>query len=175
MEFPWRKCMRFMIYTVEMILFFSLQQAPIGKVHGFAINPNLVLIIVLSIAFFEGEVAAMGFGLFAGVLMDFGAGLPLFVYTILLAVICFIAGHLTSNVIRTNILNMLLFSFAAIVLVYGVNFVFFYLMKGYPDVGYAFMYNYLPRMISTFIMSILFYFFNKSIAIIFREDAQDEI
>lgn len=173
MAFSWRKCVRFVIYTLEMILFFSLQQAPIGKVNGFAINPNLVLIISLSIAFFEGEIAAMGFGVFAGVLMDYGAGLPLFVYTVLLAVICFIAGHLTSNVIRTNIFNMLLFSFAAIILVYGINFVFFYLLKGYSDTGYALLYNYLPRMITTFVLSTLFYLFNKSIAIIFREDLED--
>lgn len=173
MGFSWRKCTRFVIYIFEMVLFFSLQQAPIGKVNGFAINPNLVLIIALSIAFFESEIAAMGFGVFAGALMDFGAGLPLFVYTVLLAVICFIAGHLTSNVVRTNILNMLLFSFVAIIFVYGINFVFFYLLKGYSEVGYALLYNYLPRMISTFIMSILFYLFNKSIAIMFREDTQD--
>lgn len=173
MGFSWRKFIRFVIYTIEMVLFFSLQQAPIGKVNGFAINPNFVLIIALSIAFFESEIAAIGFGIFAGILMDFGAGVPLVVYTVLLAVICFIAGHLTSNVIRTNILNMLLFSFAAILLAYGINFVFFYLLKGYSDVGYALLYNYLPRMISTFIVSVLFYLFNKSIAIIFREDTQN--
>ncbi len=169
MEKSSRRWIRFTVYTVEIILFFIVQQTPIPKFDSYAINPNIVLTIAVSIAFFESDVVSMCFGLLVGILMDFGAGVPLCVNTVLFAVLCFFIGFLTSNVIRTNILNVLWTAVIVIVFSYGMHFLFFYLMKGYDQIEYVLFHNYGPRMLVTFILVPVFYLFNKSIMLLTHE------
>lgn len=163
------KRIRFVIYVVEIILFFIVQQTPIPKFNLFAINPNIVLIVAVSIAFFEKDTVSMWFGLLVGLLLDFGEGLPLCVNTVLIAILCFFIGILTSNVIRTNVLNALWVSIIVIVLVYGMHFLFFYLIKGYGQINYVLYHNYGPRIFTTFVLVPVIYFFNKSIVLLTRE------
>ncbi len=104
----------------------------------------------MTIAILENEKIGLGFGVFAGLLMDMGYGSVIGFHAIVLGVLGFFIGLLAVNLVKTNVLTSLLCTAAAVFAVISLHFVFFYLLRGYDMASYAYQKYYLPMMLYSF-------------------------
>ena len=162
-----RRVFRWVLYFLELIVFYVLQTTPgiIPAVSG--ARPVLLIPVALTIAIFEGDIGGMA----AGLLIDMGGSDILGFHAILLAILCFVLGSMTMQIFRTNLLVALIAALVVIPLVTVLQWVFFYILPGYGDLRYVFMSSILPKMIYTFAVTPLFYLFNRVIALRLSEAA----
>lgn len=166
-----RRVFRWILYFLELVVFYVLQTTPgiIPAVSG--ARPVLLIPIAITIAMFEGDVGGMVIGIVAGLLIDMGGSDILGFHAIVLAILCFVLGSMTMQIFRTNLLVALLSALVAVPLVTVLQWVFFYILPGYGDAQYVFMTSILPKMVYTFAVTPLFYLFNRVIALRLSEAA----
>lgn len=164
-KFKW---IRYFAYTIEILVFFMVQETPGLIPELFGARPVLLIPIALSIALFESEKAAMSFGLLCGLLVDFGMGAVLGFHGLLLAVICFSLSVLAANLIRTNFLTAMIVAITTSAFIFFMQWVFFYVLFSYPDPVYTLTVHYLPRFGYTVAFMIIAYYFNRALAIQIR-------
>ena len=146
------KVIRCVAYTIEIILLFILQELPYLMPSLLGVRPLLLIAAPMTIAILENEKIGLGFGVFAGLLMDMGYGSVIGFHAIVL-------GVLTS----------LLCTAAAVFAVISLHFVFFYLLRGYDMASYAYQKYYLPMMLYSFLPTPILYYFNKAFVVGVRE------
>lgn len=79
---------RYFAYALELLVLYMIQQTPGFLPSLFGARPILIIPAVLAIAMFEPEIPAMAFGIFGGLLIDFGIGDALGFHGIMLGVAC---------------------------------------------------------------------------------------
>lgn len=151
-------------YTLEILALFVLQETPglIPAVGG--AKPVAVIPAVLAIAMFEEEIPAMLFGLFGGLLVDFGFGSMLGFNGLLLAVVCHVAARMTADLVRTNLLTASIFSVSVGAVLTLLHWACFYVLPGYQYAGYALARHFLPVFLYTAVLTPLAYYFNRALA-----------
>ena len=84
------RVLRYIAYTIEIIVFFIIQQTPglIPSVYG--ILPTLLIPIACSIAMFEGPVCSLFYGVFSGFFIRLRHQLQFGFHAPILGLICFI-------------------------------------------------------------------------------------
>ena len=137
------KVIRCVAYTIEIILLFILQELPYLMPSLLGVRPLLLIAAPMTIAILENEKIGLGFGVFAGLLMDMGYGSVIGFHAIVLGVLGFFIGLLAVNLVKTNVLTSLLCTAAAVFAVISLHFVFFYLLRGY-DMAYLRLSEILP-------------------------------
>lgn len=162
------KFFRYFAYTVEILIAFMVQETPnlIPSICG--ARPVLLIPIALSIAMFESETAAMSFGLFCGLMVDFGINNTLGFHGLLLAVMCYTVGLMVINLLRTNVLTAIIVAAVALTIIVGLDWVFFFVLRGYEYSIYALVNHYLPRLVYTLVLMPIAYFFNRAFAILLK-------
>lgn len=162
------KALRFFAYAIELLVLYVLQETP-GLIPAIGpARPVLVLPAVISIALFEGETAAMVFGMVGGLLIDFGFGSVLGFHALLLAGGCYLISLLAANLFQTNFLSALLVTAVSSASVFLLQWLFFYVMSGYAYVGYTLLAHYLPLFCYTTAITPLAYYFNRALALQIR-------
>ena len=162
------KALRFFAYTIELLVLYVLQETP-GLIPAVGLaKPVLVLPAVISIALFEGETAAMVFGVVGGLLIDFGFGSVLGFHALLLAGGCYLISLLAANLFQTNFLSALLVTAVSSAAIFLLQWLFFYVMSGYAYVGYTLLAHYLPLFCYTTAVTPLAYYFNRALALQIR-------
>ena len=99
---------RYFAYALELLVLYMIQQTPGFLPSLFGARPILIIPAVLAIAMFEPEIPAMAFGIFGGLLIDFGIGDALGFHGIMLGVACYVISALSANLLRTNLLTSFL-------------------------------------------------------------------
>lgn len=162
--------LRYIAYTIEIIVLFIIQQTPgfIPSIYG--ILPTLLIPIACSIAMFEGPICSLLYGVFCGFLLDYGGNTIYGFYALILGLICFIISFLVQDLFHNNFLTGLIMALVAIIIVVFLQWLFFYVLKGYDSIGYALYRHYLPRVAYTFVLVPLFYFFNRGFAYVLRQE-----
>ena len=158
------KVIRCVAYTIEIILLFILQELPYLMPSLLGVRPLLLIAAPMTIAILENEKIGLGFGVFAGLLMDMGYGSVIGFHAIVLGVLGFFIGLLA-----VNVLTSLLCTAAAVFAVISLHFVFFYLLRGYDMASYAYQKYYLPMMLYSFLPTPILYYFNKAFVVGVRE------
>lgn len=166
------KIFRYFAYTIEIIILFVLQETPELIPNLFGARPVLLIPAALSIALFESETAAMVFGLFCGLLVDFGFGNMLGFHGLLLAAMCYIIGLMILNLLRTNFVTAIFVAVVALAIIFFLQWFFFYVCFGYSDSGYALLTHYLPKYGYTLLLMPLAYFFNRAFALLLKPKEQ---
>jgi len=162
------KVIRFFAYSLELLVLFVLQETPGLIPVVYAARPVLVLPGVVSVAMFEGQTAAMMFGLVGGLLIDFGFGSVLGFHALLLAVGCYLISLVAANLFQTNFVSALLLTAAVSAVVFFLQWTFFFVLSGYKYAGYALLARYLPLFCYTMAMMPLAYYFNRALALQIR-------
>ena len=121
------KIIRCVAYTIEIIILFVLQEIPYLIPSLLGVRPLLLIAAPMTIAILENEKMGLGFGIFAGLLMDMGYGPVVGFYAIMLGLLGFLIGLLAVNLVKTNVLTSLLCTAVAVFTVISLHFVFFYL------------------------------------------------
>ena len=99
------KVIRCVAYTIEIILLFILQELPYLMPSLLGVRPLLLIAAPMTIAILENEKIGLGFGVFAGLLMDMGYGSVIGFHAIVLGVLGFFIGLLAVNLVKTNVLT----------------------------------------------------------------------
>ena len=99
------KYLRWFAYIIEIIIFFAIQQTPGLIPLAFGSKPILLIPILISIALFEDEITGLWFGVFIGLLMDFGFSNILGFNCILMAIFGYLLGFISANFIKVNLLS----------------------------------------------------------------------
>lgn len=162
------KAIRFAAYAMELLVLFVLQETP-GLIPAVAsARPLLVLPAAVSIAMFEGETASMAFGLLGGLLLDFGHGSVLGFHALLLAAGCYLISLVAANLLQSNFLSALLLTAAAVAVVVLLQWLFYFVLRGYEHAGYALTAHYVPLFCYTELIMPLVYYFNRALALQIR-------
>ena len=162
------KIIRYIGYTVELLAFFVIQETPGFIPAIFGARPVLVIPAVLSIAMFESGIPAMFFGLFGGLLMDFGFSGTLGFHGMLLAVCCYIVAFIAANLLQTNFITTMIIALVCAASVTVLQWLFFYVLYGYGSPVYALVYHYVPVFVYTMVLMPVAYYFNRALALQIR-------
>lgn len=159
------KIFRYILYGIELVVLFIFQGTPSLIPELFGGKPSLLLPAVLTIAMFEPKIPALLFGLAGGLLTDISGGGVIGFFALLMTIFCYIASHLTTEIIRSTLLTAMLLSFIAIPIALVLHFLFFYVFFGYGEIGYFFMNHYLSRIVYTVALTPIAYYVNKTLAL----------
>lgn len=166
------KLFRYFAYVIEIVIVFIVQETP-GLIPSlFGARPVLLIPVALSIAMFETETAAMGFGLFCGLLIDFGFGSVLGFHGLFLAVICYIIGLMIINLLRTNVVTAIFAAAVALAVIFLLQWLFFFVFKGYSDSSYVLLTHYIPKYGYTLVLTPILYYFNRAFALLLKPKEQ---
>lgn len=148
---------RCIVVLIEIVLSYLLQSSVFPYFELAGVVPDILLILVVSTAFFKGQNAGILTGFFAGLLMDFCIGDVVGLFAIYYMVIGFFNGYACRIFDKDDYL-LPLGMVATSEFVYG----FFYyiselLLRGKLDFGYYLVRILLPRAVYTTFAAILFY------------------
>ena len=158
------KILRYTSYGIEVLLFYILQGVPNLIPEIFGGRPLLLIPLAICIACFEEEIPAMAFGVACGVMMDIGTGTHIGFYTITMTIICFFLGYFSDNYFNTKLLSVLALAVIIIPVLISMEFLFFYILKGYEGVGYYYLHHTLATAGYTFVTTPVFYGINRCIS-----------
>ncbi len=159
---------RYFAYGLELLVLYMVQQTPGLLPSLFGARPILIIPAVLAIAMFEPELPAMAFGIFGGLLIDFGIGAALGFHGIMLAVFCYLISALSANLFRTNLLTSFLVNTVSLLVIVTLQWLFYYVLYNYEYPIYALIYHYLPRIAYSLVLTPITFYFNRAFAILIR-------
>lgn len=162
------KYFRWLIYIFELCFLYSLQQAPALNVGFFGIRPIMLVPAFVSISLFEKEFTGMAFGVFTGMLLDFGFGNPLGAYAVLLCIVGYVLGVLSTYFFKSNFLTALVASALVTSLIVALRFYFSYILPGFENKSFALMNFYLPVIAYSVAFTPIIFLFNRSISYFVR-------
>ena len=103
MRVEWNKVIRYLAYTLELLVLFMLQETPGLLPPLFGARPVLLFPAVITIAMFETEIPALAFGVVGGLFCDFGLSGTLGFHALVLGVLCFFISLLVRVYLQSNI------------------------------------------------------------------------
>lgn len=164
------KWIRYASYVIEILVVFMVQETPGLIPELFGARPVLLIPVALSIALFEGERPSMMFGLFSGLLIDFGIGGALGFHALLLAATCFFLSVLATDLIHTNFLTAMLITIVVSCAVLLLQWLFYFVFAGYEGAFYALTAHFIPRFVYTVVPAPVIYYFNRALAFQIRAE-----
>lgn len=154
---------RCIVVFLEIILSYLLQSSVFPYFELAGVVPDVMLILVVSTAFFKGQNAGVLTGFLAGLLMDFCIGNYLGIFAIFYMVVGYFNGYAAKIFDREDYL-LPLGLIAVSELVYSfLYYVFIVLLNGRLNIGFYFGKVIIPRVIYTTFASILLYKFFQGI------------
>jgi rod shape-determining protein MreD len=161
---------RCIIYTAEMVFFYVVSQMPNFLPSVVGHKPNLVLALLVSVILSEGSRISAGFGMACGFLFDIGLDVFVGLNAILLCVLCYFFGGLCNYYLRRTFVTCFMVSIVFISLFYHIQFVLLYLIPGYGDIYYAYIFHYVSAMFYSFIFAQVFYLLNAALCFKLRKN-----
>lgn len=162
------RLIRWLAYAIEILVCFVLQETPGLIPQLFGARPVLVVPAVLAVAMFEAEIPAMLFGLFGGLLIDFGMGSLLGFHGLLLAALGFCISLIAANLMRTNLLSAMMVAVVAGAVLMFLDWACFYVMPGFGEAFYTLKAHYLFIYLYTSAVMPIAYYFNRALALQIR-------
>ncbi len=152
-----RLCIKWVLYALVLILSYVLGQDP----HLFSfggLRPVLVLPVAVCVAMFEHEFSGGIFAAAAGILWGCSSDVTFGYYAIILLVIGVAAGLICSYGMKPGLFTALLLVAAAAVLVGLLDFLFFYMLWSYSELGRFFFTRLLPTIGLTTVSMIPYFY-----------------
>lgn len=129
----------------------------------------LLIPLVISIAMFERDVVGMMFGLFAGFVWDFYSSQVDGYYIIFLTCVGYTCSYLISRYMRNNIVTAIVYSSVFSLLCVTVYWLLFVVLN-FVDGSFMLYYKiYLPSAVYTVLLTPLYYYFIRAIALRFQK------
>jgi len=157
------KLMRYLAYTLEIFIFFMLQQTPGLFPEIFGARPILLIPVAIMIAMFEPQIPAVAFGVFSGIMMDFGFGGILGIHALILTFLCYAVSTISRTVLRVNLGTAIITAIWTTAIVILLGWFFQYFLKGYTAPLYALTSRYFSRFCYTVLLSPIIFLINKGV------------
>ena len=159
------KVIKYFAYILEILVFYTIQRVPKSLTcFLFNISPVYLIPITFTITIFEGKIAGLVFSIFIGILLDLESSYNLGFYTIVLGIFALLISLFLEKAIKVNFFMANALVLSSVVAICLLEFLFFFIYKGYKDAFYALTNFYLPRLGFTAMTIPLFYFFNKTVS-----------
>lgn len=148
---------RVVLVFIELIVCFLLQSTVMPALSMAGVVPDLLLILVITVAYTRGRVPGMLTGLFAGLLTDACFGEMMGLCALFYLCIGYFAGY-SQNVYdeRDYVLPFLLILAGEFIYSFAYYVVHF-LLRSRTEFGYYFLHLILPRMVYTVFAAVLLY------------------
>ena len=157
------KLVRYLAYTLEILVLFMVQETPGLLPSILGARPVLLFPVVVTIAMFETEIPALGFGVLGGLLCDFGLSGMLGFHALVLGLLCFFISFSVRVYFQINLATAILTGVWSIGLTVCVQWFFLYFFQySYP--AYAFTHHYLPKYGYTLLFVPLVYLLNRGLS-----------
>ena len=161
---------KWIIYIIIFILIMVFQFTPNFIPYIFGVRPLLLVPAVVCIAVFEGDGIGAAYGVAAGLLWDFQSSRIFGFDCLFLMLFGLAAGLLIKHLFRSTVVFVLLFTFAATILLETLTWFFFYNLFGDNNAGFAFLKIILPTVIYSLIFSLPIYIIFKKMHGILKTD-----
>ena len=158
------KYFRWLIYIFELYFLYSLEQNPILSVGFFGARPLLLVSAFVSIALFEKEYTGMAFGVLTGMLLDFSFGNSLGIYALLLCILGYTLGVLSTYFFRCNFWTALVSTALITSAIVALRFYFNYILPQFENKSFAWMNFCVPIIIYSVALTPIIFLFNRSIS-----------
>ena len=164
--------MKYLIYIILMIFSFIIQTTFIQHIAIGGVTPSIMLLLVVCIAFMQGESDGLFMGIIGGLLHDCFysqyIGSNLFLY----AIIGYIVGIICRGLYKDNFFVPIITSVVATICYEFLFFVLNILLKGATNLPYFIVSKIIPAMIYNGVFSLLIYILYR---IIYRHFAYRSI
>lgn len=148
---------RCILVSCEILFCYLLQSSVFPYFELAGVVPDMLLILVVSTAFFCGQNAGLVTGFFAGLLMDFCMGDIVGLFAAFYMIIGFLNGYAVKIFDREDYL-LPLGMIAVSEFVYSLFYYAFQIMlRGKFNFGYYLLHVTLPRIVYTAFVSVFFY------------------
>ena len=168
------KVIRYLAYTLEILVLFMIQETPGLLPSIFGVRPVLLFPAVMSIAMFETEVPALAFGVLGGLLCDYGLSGMLGFHALALGVLCFFISLLVRVYFQINLVTAILTGVWSIGLTVCAQWFFLYFFQ-YSHPAYAFTHHYLPKYCYTLLFLPLVYLLNRGLSQALRPQEESRL
>lgn len=148
---------RRLVNVILILLAFVIQTSLFPLVPYLVVSPNLLLIVIFSIAFVYGEIDGVVFGVLAGLLMDMFYSGPFGYFTIIYGWIGFINGFFSSYYYDDYIFLPMIMCTVNEVIYNMLLFIMRYIQRGKTDFFYYLRTLILPELILTVLFALLLY------------------
>ena len=153
------KALRYIIYSVLIILIFLLQSSFRLSIFGY--KAELLLPFLIAVSMFDGEKAGAVFGLLTGFLADYAADTAVGFHALFYMFACYFAGLLFQSLLRKNILTYMALCALALCAHGMLIFLVFFAAADIPFVSAGAAGNIFIRpLVSAPIPAIYYMFFN---------------
>lgn len=139
-----KKWIRYVLYAVEILLLFLLQDTPGLLPQIMGAKPLLVLSAALTIAMVEACTPAMAFGMYVGFLADVGSGAVFGYHALTFGVLCFLLSGLCGTRIQIQLFTSVLMGLWSCAVAVLLDWLVLYVAAGYSLTLYALVTKYLP-------------------------------
>lgn len=139
-----KKWIRYVLYAVEILLLFLLQDTPGLLPQIMDVKPLPVLSAALTIAMVEACTPAMAFGMYAGFLADVGSGAVFGYHALTFGVLCFLLSGLCGTRIQIQLFTSVLMGLWSCAVAVLLDWLVLYVAAGYSLTLYALVTKYLP-------------------------------
>ncbi|MBC5788268.1 MULTISPECIES: rod shape-determining protein MreD [Clostridiaceae] len=157
-----RSVLKWVIYIVILFFLFILQTTP-GFLEIMGVRPVFVLPYAVAIAMLEHERSAAAIGIVAGCLWDSATSRLFGTSVIILMVCCVTISLLVMYLVKSNVINNILFCLGTLVIYFLIDFVFGYLIWGYSHMGLLLVRNILPTIGYSLLFSPIFFLIMQKI------------
>lgn len=150
---------RFIVSAVLIIVAFVLQCTVIKSIALASISPNILIVVVATIALMHGQMEGMVTGFFIGLLVDIQFGDILGLYALIYLVTGFVCGIFTQYYTKDNIkLPMLVFTISEFA--YGLIIcVLMFILRSEFHLLYYLIHNIIPELVYTVVAAVPVYLF----------------
>lgn len=161
--------LKYVLFVFEVFALFFIGDTAGVLPEILAVKPALMVCAAISVSL-SGikEMPAMCFGVLCGLLMDFSRGGPYGFHALILAACCYVCSLLVQHLFQKNLLSALLMTIVAIVIVFVLQWFFFYVCQGFGGAGYALVRYYGMMAVYTLATAVPVYFLTRLIARIAR-------
>ncbi len=148
---------RVIVVFLELIICFLLQSTVMPAFSLAGVVPDLLLILVITVAYTRGRTAGMLTGLAAGLLTDVYFGELVGLCALFYLCIGYLAGYSQKIYDERDYLLPALMIAGGEFLYSFAYYVAYFLLRSRTELGYYFLHLILPRMVYTVFAAVLFY------------------
>ncbi len=150
---------RILAVIAEAVLLYILQTSVFTSIALAGVVPDLLLILVVSVAFMRGRIPAMLTGVICGLAIDFTYSSFIGLFAVMYLIIGYLAGF-SNKIYDENDYTIPLILIGVAELFYNLlYYLVFYLLQGKLNIGYYLVRFMFPRVIYTVLLAILLYKF----------------
>lgn len=148
---------RALLVMIEAAILYICQTSVFSSLSLAGVVPNLLIILVCSVAFMRGRVYGSLTGFFCGLIIDVCYGSFLGIFSFLYLTVGYLSGF-ANKIYDEEDYTTPLFIISIGELLYNIGYYFFFcFLKGRLDIGFYFFRYMVPRVIYTLLVALLLY------------------